>query len=76
MPGFLPATGSQISFGRVNQAYTNNAPGAAGNAPSGGQNISLSATLGSQPVYGVSQAVGTEIRFSATFGGRYYPFTY
>ncbi len=76
MPGFLPATGSAISFGRVNQAYTNLAPGSAGNAPSGGQNISLSSVLGSNPTYGVGQTVGTEISFSATFGGRYYPYTY
>lgn len=76
MPGFLPATGSQISFGRVNQAYTNNAPGSVGNAPSGGQNISLSSTLGANPIYTVGQTAGTQISFSATFGGRYYPFTY
>jgi hypothetical protein len=76
MPGFLPATGSQISFGRVNQAYTNNVPGSAGSAPSGGQNISLSSVLGSNPTYGVGQTTGTQISFAATFGGRFYPFTY
>jgi hypothetical protein len=76
MPGTLPATGSQLSFGRVNQAYTNNTPGAAGNAPSGGQNIRLSAVLGANATYGISQAAGTQILFSATFGGRSYPFTY
>lgn len=76
MPGTLPATGSQISFGRVNQAYTNNAPGASGNAPSGGQNIKLSAVLGNLSTYGINQATGTQIRFSNTFGGRSYPYTY
>jgi len=66
----LPATGSQISFGQVNRVFTGNTPGAAGNAPSGGQNIKLSAVLGNNGTYGVGQAVGTQIRFSATFGGR------
>lgn len=72
----LPATGSEISFGRVNRAYTNLAPGSAGDAPSGGQNIRLSNTLGANAVYGVNQTAGTEIRFSATFGGRTAPYTY
>jgi hypothetical protein len=76
MPGTLPATGSQISFGRVNQAYTNIAPGTAGNAPAGGQNISLSAVLGANGTYGIGQSAGTQISFSSTFGGRSYPFTY
>jgi hypothetical protein len=76
MPGNLPATGSELSFGRVNRAYTNNLPGAAGNAPSGGQNIRLSAILGNNATYGINQAAGTQIRFSQTFGGRSYPFTY
>jgi hypothetical protein len=66
----LPATGSQISFGQVNRVFTGNTPGAAGNAPSGGQNIKLSAVLGNNGIYQVGQAVGTQIRFSATFGGR------
>lgn len=70
--GLIPATGSQISFGKVNQAYTNNTPGAAGNAPAGGQNIRLSAVLGSN----ILQAPGTEIRFSASFGGKTTPFDY
>lgn len=76
MPGTLPATGSEISFGRVNQAYTNYTPGTAGNAPGGGQNISLSSVLGNNAVYGISQTAGTQISFSATFGGRSYPYTY
>lgn len=76
MPGTLPPTGSAISFGRVNQAFTNNAPGAAGNAPSGGQNIKLSAVLGNNATYTIGQTAGTQISFSATFGGKSYPFTY
>jgi len=65
----LPATGSAISFGQVNRVFTNQTPGAAGNAPSGGQNIKLSAVLGNSATYGINQTVGTQIRFSATFGG-------
>jgi len=76
MPGFLPASGNEISFGRVNRAYTNFAPGAGGNAPNGGSNISLSSVLGANAAYGVNQAAGTQIRFSQTFGSRYYPYTY
>jgi hypothetical protein len=70
----LPATGSAISFGRVNKVFTDNNPGAAGNAPSGGQNIRLSAVLGNNLAYGVNQAVGTQISLSQTFGGRTGPF--
>jgi hypothetical protein len=66
----LPATGAEISFGRVNRAYTSNLPGSAGNAPAGGQNIKLSAVLGNNPVYSVNTATGTTIKFSATFGGK------
>jgi hypothetical protein len=71
----LPATGSAISFGQVNRVFTNNTPGAAGNAPSGGQNIKLSAVLGNNATYGISQAVGTQIKFSATFGGKTGPYS-
>jgi hypothetical protein len=70
----LPATGSQISFGRVNKVFTDNNPGAAGNAPSGGQNIKLSAVLGNNGTYGIGQAVGTSIKFSATFGNKSGPY--
>jgi outer membrane lipoprotein SlyB len=84
MPGNLPATGSQISFGRVNQAYTNYTPGTGGNADGnilgsgfgGGNNIRLSSVLGAIAAYGIGQAAGTQIRFSSTFGGRAYPYTY
>lgn len=71
----LPATGSAISFGQVNRVFTNQTPGAAGNAPSGGQNIKLSAILGNNATYGVNQAVGTQISFSSTFGGRIGPYS-
>jgi hypothetical protein len=71
----LPATGSQISFGQVNRVFTNQTPGAAGNAPSGGQNIKLSAILGNNGTYGIGQAVGTQIRFSQTFGGKVGPYS-
>jgi len=70
----LPATGSAISFGQVNRVFTNQTPGAAGNAPSGGQNIKLSAVLGNSATYGINQTVGTQIRFSATFGGKIGPY--
>jgi len=71
----LQATGSAISFGQVNRAYTNNTPGATGNAPAGGQNIKLSAVLGNNATYGIGQAVGTQIKFSATFGGKTTPYS-
>jgi hypothetical protein len=71
----LPATGSQISFGQVNRVFTNQTPGAAGNAPAGGQNIRLSAVLGNNAAYNIGQAVGTQIRFSQTFGGKTGPFS-
>jgi hypothetical protein len=68
----LPATGAEISFGRVNRAYTNNAPGSAGNAPAGGQNIKLSAVLGSN----IAAATGTTIAFAISFWNRSTPFDY
>ena len=82
MAGTLPATGAEISFGRVNQSFTNWTPGAGGNAtgavnPSGGAlNIKLSAVLGALSGYGINQSAGTQISFSATFGGKSYPYTY
>ena len=75
----LPATGSQISFGQVNQAFAppgTRTPGSAGDAPAGGQNIKLSAILGYDTTYGINQAVGTPIRFSQTFGGKVTPYSY
>jgi hypothetical protein len=71
----LPATGSAISFGQVNRGFTNQTPGAAGNAPAGGQNIKLSTVLGNNATYGIGQAAGTLIRFSATFGGKITPYS-
>lgn len=79
----LPATGAQISFGRVHNAYTNNPPTqftqagrAGGNAPTGGFNIKLSSVLGANAAYGINQTAGTQISFSAKFGGKPYPYTY
>jgi hypothetical protein len=71
----LPASGAQISFGQVNRVFTNNTPGSAGNAPLGGRNIKLSAVLGSQPIYTIGQATGTQISFSLTFGGKTGPYS-
>jgi hypothetical protein len=71
----LPATGSAISFGQVNRVFTNQTPGAAGNAPSGGQNIKLSAVLGNNATYTIGQTVGTQIKFSATFGNKSGPYS-
>jgi hypothetical protein len=70
----LPATGSAISFGTVNRVFTNQTPGAAGNAPAGGKNIALSSVLGNNATYGINQAAGTQISFSATFGGKTGPY--
>lgn len=70
----LPATGSAISFGQINRAYTNQTPGAAGDAPAGGQNIKLSRVLGNDPIYSISQTTGTTISVSQTFGGKTTPY--
>jgi hypothetical protein len=71
----LPATGSQISFGQVNQAFTNYVPNSAGLGPSplGGRNIRLSASLGYN--FGAKNT-GTSISISATFGGKTTPYGY
>ena len=74
----LPASGSAITFGRVNQAFSNYAPGTGGNANGttsggGGNNIKLSAILGVS--YG-SKSLGAPIAFSSTFGGKIAPYTY
>lgn len=66
----LPATGSAISFGQINRAYTNQTPGAAGNAPAGGQNIQLSSVLGNE----ISPPAGVPIKVSQTFGGQTTPY--
>lgn len=61
----LPATGSEIVMGRVRKSYNNV-------APSAGQNITLSGTLGGL----VGQGAGTQISLSSRFGGRTTPFNY
>lgn len=74
----LPATGAEISFGKVHQAFTNIPPDAtsSNDAPTGGKNIKLSAVLGSNPVYTVGQTPGTQISFASTFGGKTTPYDY
>lgn len=59
----LPATGAEISLGRVNKAYTNLAYGTANNSL---------ASLGTQ--IGISS--GLQVNLSASFGGRTAPFNY
>lgn len=62
----LPATGSEISMGRVRKAITTNTN------PTTGDNIGLSGTLG----VSVGQSAGTQITLSSTFGGKTVPYTY
>ena len=69
----LPATGSQIAMGKVQQAYNNVTPGTGGNAPAGTQNVKLSAVLG--VTYG-GKTAGAPISFSSTFGGKVTPYPY
>ena len=71
----LPLSGAQISFGQVNRVFTNNAAGTASDAPSGGQNIRLSAILGSRSNYTIGQTTGTQISLSLTFGGKTGPYS-
>ena len=71
----LPASGSTISFGQVNRAFTNYTPGSTGNAPAGGRNIKLSSVLGNNATYGIGQTTGTSIKFALTFGGKTTPYT-
>ena len=61
----LPATGSEIVMGRVRKAYTNI-------TPAGGQNISLSGTLGAF----MGQNAGTQLSISSRFGGQPTPYAY
>jgi len=76
----LPGTGSELSFGRVYKAFTNQAVNSPGNAdPSGSvdggsQNIKLSQILGSYA--SPPKTTGAQISFSSTFGGQNAPFTY
>lgn len=65
--GTLPATGSAISFGRVQAAYTD------GVYPrSAGQNVSLTGVLNAH----VGRASGIATSFSSVFGGRTTPQNY
>lgn len=73
MPGILPATGSAIAMGKVQQAFNNVTPGTGGNAPTGTQNVKLSAVLGVN--YG-GKAAGASIPFSSTLGGKVTPNPY
>jgi hypothetical protein len=61
----LPATGSELSFGKIRKAYTNIDP-----SPSA--NLSLSNTLGGY----VSHPAGTQISVSLKFGGKTVPYNY
>lgn len=71
--GTLPATGSAISMGKVQQAYNNVTAGTGSNAPTGSINVKLSAVLGVN--YG-GKIAGASISFSSTFGGKTTPFNY
>jgi hypothetical protein len=69
----LPATGSAISMGRVQQAYNNVTAGTGASATAGSTNVRLSASLG--VAYG-GKVAGASISFSSTFGGKTTPYTY
>jgi len=69
----LPATGSAIAMGKVQQAYNNVTAGTGANAPTGSVNVKLSAVLGVQ--YG-GKTAGAQISFSSTFGGKTTPYGY
>jgi hypothetical protein len=69
----LPATGSAISMGRVQQAYNNVTAGTGASATAGSTNVRLSASLG--VTYG-GKSPGAPISFSSTFGGKTTPYTY
>lgn len=60
----LPATGTEITMGRVKKGYSNVAAAA-------GQNIALRGTLGGY--LGISTG---SITLSSTFGGRTSPYAY
>lgn len=69
----LPATGSAISMGRVQQSYNNVTRGTGSSAIAGSTNVRLSASLGVN--YG-GKSLGAVIAFSSTFGGRTTPYSY
>ena len=60
----LPATGTEITMGRVNAAYNNQAAGTVA--------VSLSSTLAGKKGLGV----GSAISLSSTFGGATTPYAY
>jgi hypothetical protein len=62
MAGYFPATGAQIELGRARRALYNTALGT--------QTL-LRAEI--TAYYGYSSG---QVSFSATLGGRYYPYTY
>ena len=61
----LPATGSEITMGKVRKGYSNTTATA-------GSNLTLSGTLG--PYKG--QSPGTQISLSSTFGGATTPYIF
>jgi hypothetical protein len=61
----LPATGTEITMGKVRKGYSNTTATA-------GSNLTLSATLG--PYKGKSP--GTAISLSSTFGGATTPYNF
>ena len=61
----LPATGSEITMGKVRKGYSNT-------TASAGSNLTLSSTLG--PYKGKSS--GTQISLSSTFGGATTPYNF
>lgn len=65
--GTLPATGSAISFGRVQAAYTNGAY-----PRSAGENIRLGGTLNAH----IGRSATVQTSFSSVFGGRDTPQNY
>ena len=69
----LPVTGTAISFGQVNQAFTNKTPGSVVDSPGGGRNIKLSAALG---VNFGGKVLGAPVSLSGTFGGKITPYGY
>jgi hypothetical protein len=61
----LPATGTEITMGRVHKSKTNV-------TASTGSNLALSGTMAAH----IGQSSGTQISLSSAFGGRTFPYTY
>jgi hypothetical protein len=64
MAGYFSATGTTRTMGNTNRALYNNAIGSI--------SVQLRASLGNYYGFGGS----ANIQLSATFAGRYYPYTY